>query len=306
MFNEIVNSTIVTTDDRLAETTIKTHQGYLKSYERRIRSLQEEDLTIPEPFPVTDPLLRFYIESLKREGTCWATIRCALSAFVYHFAKEGTADLTKTTAFQNYIFTIKRVVGVGVQPNVKQPVTTTQLNRITRQCLLDNTNGKRDLALISTLFFAFLRVSEALALRRADLTFDEEKVTIQIVESKTDQTKKGIRTYVHRSEKMYCCYVHLNVYLDEQKMGPDDVVFPFSPQQVTRILRKRLTQTGVPPHEVKSYSSHSMRKGGAHEAALRGIPDYVIKVHGRWRSDCCQVYTNINSREAAVQITLKI
>ena len=47
-------------------------------------------------------------------------------------------------------------------------------------------------------------------------------------------------------------------------------------------LRSILKGAGVPGN----YSSHSYRIGAATSAALAGVPDRVIKVLGRWFSDC--------------------
>jgi hypothetical protein len=40
----------------------------------------------------------------------------------------------------------------------------------------------------------------------------------------------------------------------------------------------------------QSFAGHSLRRGGATSLALRGVPDHLIKVLGRWRSDCYQRY----------------
>ena len=35
----------------------------------------------------------------------------------------------------------------------------------------------------------------------------------------------------------------------------------------------------------KLYSTHSLRAGGATTAVDRGVPDRLLKIHGRWQSD---------------------
>jgi hypothetical protein len=42
--------------------------------------------------------------------------------------------------------------------------------------------------------------------------------------------------------------------------------------------------------DVKKYSAHSLRRGGATAAWLAGVPREVLAVHGRWRSDAADEY----------------
>jgi hypothetical protein len=42
--------------------------------------------------------------------------------------------------------------------------------------------------------------------------------------------------------------------------------------------------------DVKRYSAHSLRRGGATAAWLSGVPREVLAVHGRWKSDAVDLY----------------
>ena len=56
---------------------------------------------------------------------------------------------------------------------------------------------------------------------------------------------------------------------------------------VTHLLRNSARSAGL-PHE--SLKGHSFRIGAASAAAAVGLPDWLIKVLGRWSSDCYQLY----------------
>ena len=58
---------------------------------------------------------------------------------------------------------------------------------------------------------------------------------------------------------------------------------PLGLTSFTTELRKHLASAGV--SDPDSYSSHSLRAGGATTAAANGVPDRIFKKHGRWKSD---------------------
>ena len=63
---------------------------------------------------------------------------------------------------------------------------------------------------------------------------------------------------------------------------------------VTDQLRARLQEVMLGQPEVRadlrSLSSHSLRKGGATAAANAGVSEDEIKAHGRWKSDAVKGY----------------
>ena len=56
---------------------------------------------------------------------------------------------------------------------------------------------------------------------------------------------------------------------------------------VTKLLRDSARSAGLP---YRSLKGHSFRIGAASTAAAAGLPDWLIKVLGRWSSDCYQLY----------------
>ena len=82
------------------------------------------------------------------------------------------------------------------------------------------------------------------------------------------------------------------------------MLFPAEAQKFRQIIKSWLKGIGVP--EVDRYSAHSLRRGGAAAAARMGIEDSVIQRHGRWRSWCFVVYTQIERRDAGRRITAVI
>ena len=56
---------------------------------------------------------------------------------------------------------------------------------------------------------------------------------------------------------------------------------------VSHLLRDSSKTAGLPHQSLKG---HSFRIGAASVAASAGLPDWLIKVLGRWSSDCYQLY----------------
>jgi hypothetical protein len=56
-----------------------------------------------------------------------------------------------------------------------------------------------------------------------------------------------------------------------------------------------LQLTGV--EDASAYGFHSLRGGGATDAAKSGVEERHIKVHGNWKSDAVRVYIRLNTEE---------
>ena len=61
------------------------------------------------------------------------------------------------------------------------------------------------------------------------------------------------------------------------------------PRDIVRLV-------GLPFHSLKG---HTFRIGAASTAAAVGLPDWLIKIMGRWSSDCYQLYIGTTSLSAA-------
>ena len=57
---------------------------------------------------------------------------------------------------------------------------------------------------------------------------------------------------------------------------------PMSYTSVREVVKNKCIQLGL---DQSKYGVHSLRAGGATEAANRGVPERLFKRHGRWASD---------------------
>ena len=192
---------------------------------------------------------------------------------------------------------------------LRQPVTLRVLFAI-RPILLAWL-GERDFSMIwaafKLAFFCFLRCSEftcqgtSTFCTKFDLSADcvlfhpsmasPQQITIILKSSKTDISREGHWLVVACLPSPLCAVSAMRSYfLSAHPRGP---LFSFqSGRYLTRsvvvhLLRDAARYAGLP---YKSLKGHSFRIGAASTAAAAGLPDWLIKVLGRWSSDCYQLY----------------
>lgn len=193
----------------------------------------------------------------------------------------------------------------------RQPVTPGVLLAI--RPILRSWLGPRDFSMIwaafTPAFFAFLRCSEftypgvysfssKFNLTKECVTFCPslacpQRLLVTLKSSKTDSFRAGQSLVVARCPSLLCPVSAMQQYflLAKPRSGP---LFYFQSgryltrSSVTHLLRDSARSAGL-PHE--SLKGHSFRIGAASAAAAAGLPDWLIKVLGRWSSDCYQLYT---------------
>ena len=109
--------------------------------------------------------------------------------------------------------------------------------------------------------------------------------------SKTDPFRQGCHVYIGLGSSSLCAVQALLDYLSRRGNGPGPLFLldngqPLSRQLVTDRLRAILQSAGV----AGNFSSHSFRIGAATTAAQVGIPDHLIQVLGRWKSEAYKQY----------------
>ena len=145
-------------------------------------------------------------------------------------------------------------------------------------------------------FYGFLRANEfaSSSFTWQHIHLSDDRYTILIEQSKTDPFRQGHIVNVHATGTSTCPVRALRLYAEARTpLHDDEPVFKggkFSPldrQHLTSSIRYLLKNT---QYSHQQYSSHSFRSGAATTAAAAGIPEWLIKILGRWRSNAYQVY----------------
>ena len=115
-----------------------------------------------------------------------------------------------------------------------------------------------------------------------------------IKQSKTDPFRKGCTLTIARSTTSICSVMAMRDYLLQRNATPTGPLFTFTNGRwltranLTKELRSALNHCGLP---AERYYSDSFRIGEATSAAAAaGVPAWLIKVLGRWSSDCYERY----------------
>ena len=155
------------------------------------------------------------------------------------------------------------------------------------------------IALVS--YAGFLRYDEVSQIRRNHIQFEATYFNLFIPSSKTDQEADGETVHIAYTGHATCPGKALRRYLRSAQVKDDDSRYIFRP--ATRTKDGHKLKDAIKPIAYtttrdtvmaavqdiglnrKLFGLHSFRRGGASEAARRGVPDRLFKKHGRWKSE---------------------
>ena len=166
-----------------AEGTTETYLSSLRSF-KRWASVENQCW-----LPTTPMTVIAYINHLSKKRFSRSALQVAKSAIAWLHALSGLPSPTDD-----------KLVGLAVEGATRMaplPMKTSALpNWVLQKCLahllkLDTFCSLRFATLLCFLFYGFLRISEALALKLSDVVVADGAINIYIKKSKTDQLAKG-------------------------------------------------------------------------------------------------------------------
>ena len=205
----------------------------------------------------------------------------SLAFYVRQSKEEYPSDPTKSTQISDFMKGLSRCCKGGFPPNRKEGISGDDLEEISK--IIDKTKPTqiRDFTCMTTMFSGFLRISEALSLRREDVDICDNFMMITIKSSKTDQEGKREKVYISQTSKERSAYNWMKLYLESNTFEANQKLFDLSVQTMIRKIKYYMKKINKDPSKI---GSHSLRRGGAHEASINGAQDCAIKAHGRWKS----------------------
>ena len=170
---------------------------------------------------------------------------------------------------------------------------------------LSNLEKLRFKAALLVSFFGLLRASNICATskckslsKRSSMRFiaptkGKKYILASLSKTKTSQFAP-VNVYVHaNADILLCPYNALLLYMNASKYVSTDSSLFYLPGNSFRLAKYNTllkVAAGLAGWDPRSYSLHSLRAGAATSAANSGVPPYMIKLLGRWKSDAYQVY----------------
>ena len=256
------------------------------------------------PYPLQELTLRLFASHLARTVS-YATIQTYLAAVRHRHIELGFPPcFAQMHLLRLLLRGIKRVKGSSCRPK-RIPITLDRMKQLKEYIRAAAFSPKDKLmvwAACTTAFFGFLRSSEFCSssttsfdpqttLLVKDLAISSGIVSLHIKASKSDPFRDGHDIHLAPSHTSVCPVRALQTHLPNCA-SKDKPLFTFSDgtyltrSTITGILRQCFSQGA----SSQNISSHSFRIGAATTAAAANIPDWLIKVLGRWSSNCFERY----------------
>lgn len=237
--------------------------------------------------PATPALVAAYLaERIERAGHRPATLRTAAAAIAFRHRTAGLADPCAGVE-------VRRVLGGAIRKAGKRQkqaaaLTAEALARIRatageprrgRGGQLESRGAARrrghvDLALISLMRDALLRVSETVALTWADVRTEPDGTgRLLIRRSKTDPEGAGAVAFLAAPTMARLAVIR-------EGASPGDRVFGLCRNQIAQRIKQAARAAGLG----EGFSGHSPRVGMARDLARAGIELPALMNAGRWRS----------------------
>jgi len=139
-----------------------------------------------------------------------------------------------------------------------------------------------------------------------DISVDSQErptlMQVRIKSSKTNQFHMGTSVFLAATGTELCPVSAVLCYLAERR-GPEGPMFllgsgePLMRAKFVTLFRRVLNTGGI---QANAFTGHSFRIRAATTAAVKGVPENIIKALGRWTSEAYQVYIRLPRERLAV------
>jgi len=250
--------------------------------------------------------LELFVTSLARQGLQYNTIKVYLYGIQFCALQQGVEVRIASMRRLYYVCRGIRRTQVA-RRRTRNPITPAHLRQMlsfissSQLSAYDQALWK---CLVLTAFFGLLRVSEYTSassrsfdpltnLCVSDVSLQGPSVLIRIKASKTDPFRVGTSITLWEGCAPLCPVNAISSFYFFRITRPPGPFFVLESGEyitrshVTRFLNSSLRDVNI--------STHSFRIGGASAASSAGIPDSVIQLMGRWRSNCFVSYIHLNN-----------
>ncbi|XP_021338875.1 uncharacterized protein LOC110440251 [Mizuhopecten yessoensis] len=300
-------------NSRSDNTVVKYYRAF-KKWEDFIK--QDGGCSLPaQPIQVA-----LYLTHILDVGGSYSVVSSAVYGIKWAHSINAFDDPTENGFVRNMLEAAKRQVRA---PRIKKDCVSADM--LIKLCDSHKDSRDitvvRDLAMIVLCFAGFLRYNELSELRCEDVSFHGSCLKLMIRKSKTDQYRLGNEVVIARGKTSACPYLMLEKFMDLSgaTVSSNDYLFkplvrgkagckqigkqkPLSYTRARECVVKRLQEVG----SGLNLGLHSLRAGGATEAANSNVNERCWKRHGRWRSDVAKDGYVADSLQHRLQVTQQL
>ena len=274
-------------------------------------------------FPAEPLHVSLYLCSLMQCSNTSGTVESAFYSLKWAHKLAGVADPTSESLPKLMLEASKRIL--SRPKNRKTPITSDMLINLCRFYGEENASlpHLRFLVMCLLSYAGFLRFAELIELKRADLDIFDSHLVIRLSKSKVDVYRQGDEVVIAKGSTEACPLKYTKRYLSEvgeledsqsnnyliRRLVLSKKVYvlskinkPITYSRARELLICHLEEAGYDP---KQYGLHSFRSGGATTAANNGIPDRLLKKHGRWRSEGAKDSYILDNFQNRLAVSLK-
>ena len=295
--------------------TRKSHELYMRKFNDFCGEIKQTAT------PASPDTVVAYVRKLSQEKYSQSSIRSAISTIKFIHDLLGLVSPTNSP-----IVTLAKKMALKMAytpPKQSKPLTIpilTKIMTIPRGKFKSQMIMARDKALISLMFFAALRESEAVGLRANEVWTDwvteedtkqqKEVLFVFVNRSKTDQAGVGDTVVIEGKEGGPICPIAaFKTYMQHRSLTSEYLFFnvksgkKLSNTTPNHTLKRLLSKAEINPD---GFTSHGARRGLATEAFKKQVDVLLLKRHGRWKSDAVYRYIATDTIESRLLLSRTI
>ena len=297
LYDELIR----TLQNSVASSTRSTYQSGARNY---VIFCSSRGL---QAFPPSELNLCLFAVATAGRSISYRSIKVYLHGIQFHSLLFGYPVRFSDMRYLYYVLRgIRRIQGNSLRRQPRNPITVSHL-WLMSGFLAASAFSEWDKAMwrstILTAFFGLLRVSEftcpgtfdsTIHLSPEDISFNHDYsiMFVKIKASKTDPFRVGVTLRLASIRNHALCPVRaMRIYLQFRSTYPGPLFIFDSGVYLSRAYLAAFLQISLPA--VHNINTHSFRIGGASAALSAGASDALIRIMGRWSSDCYNRYIRL-------------
>jgi integrase len=248
-----------------------------------------------QEFPASGDMVALYLMELARSPFGMGPLESFVAALNWAHKKQCLPLPSAHPLVSQILASCRRTKARPVSR--KTPISPDHIDTIFSKFYFSNTplNDLQTLTMISIGFAGFLRFSDLSQLRHEHISFFPDSCSLFLGKRKNDQYRAGNTVWLHLSGKPTCpvSILHRFMLLSSSSYGlplfrkishGHSITFrqfPISYSSARENFLEIFSRAGLSHLDI---GLHSLRSGGASQAAAAGVDDESIRQHGSWRS----------------------